>query len=402
MSDRYGRRPLLLFCTGFLALDFVIMATAPNVWMLLVGRILAGIAGASIVPALASAADVSEPSQKTRNFAVVYSAVGIGMILGSLLAGLVVRFGTRAPFWLSVCVAVANFLLILFFFPETLKPERRRPFEFTNPVRSIRSLSQHDGLLPFFFSLFVYMLAFQAPITLLSFYSKGHLGWSDDKISWIFLLNGFVMLVAQVAQLPLFHKLLGNKKLYYFSYLLFVSGLFVMGVVQTGEGLVAGIVLIATSSIANSVNSNIFSSQVSPKEQGEVQGAMSSVYSLGSVARPVLASVPYRHFSHSGLPLGGGLVFVAASVLAVGALFLSVKVFSRMKDNPALNDRYDPDAEMAFEGNGLDALAAREAAAGALSAEIAAAEAEAADALEEGLAKAFGEPPHKAGETGGS
>lgn len=339
LSDRFGRRALLLACTLFAAIDYFIIAIAPNVWILFLGRMLAGIAGASMVPAMAGVADVSTPMNKTKNYAFVYSAVGLGMIMGPVLTAMVVDLGTRAPFWLSMAIAFVNFLFVWKFFPETLAPENRRSFKFKNPISSIMSIGKYKGLYFLFLSLFIYMVAFETPMVLLAFYSKSHFGWSDNIISYLYVLLGVVMVLTQMVLLPKLFPILGNKNLYYMAFYCFIASMFFMGVAWVWWMMVLALVLVAMSGIANSINANIFSSAVSPQQQGEVQGALSSVYSLGAIIGPFIASWQFKFFASSGLPLGDGLVFIVAGLLGILSFYFTILAFRQMKDNPALNQK---------------------------------------------------------------
>jgi DHA1 family tetracycline resistance protein-like MFS transporter len=203
LSDRFGRRPVLLAAIGALGVDYLILGFAPTIGWLFLGRAIAGIAGASFTPAYAYIADVSPPEKRAQNFGVVGAAFGLGFILGPAVGGLLGTLGARAPFFVAAGVSLLNFAYGFFVLKESLPVEKRRPFELrrANPVGMLLQMRKQPVVLGLLGALFIWMIGHQVMPSTWSFYTKFRFGWSEAMIGASLATVGVIMAVSQ-AVLP--------------------------------------------------------------------------------------------------------------------------------------------------------------------------------------------------------
>ena len=214
LSDRFGRRPVLLFAIGSLGIDYLIMGFAPTLAWLFVGRTLAGIAGASFTPAYAYVADISPPEKRAQSFGVVGAMFGVGFIVGPALGGLLGGLGPRAPFFAAAGLSIANVLYGLFVLPESLPPEKRRPFAWTraNPLGTLMQMRQHPVLLGLLAALFLWMVGHQVMPSTWAFYTKLRFGWSEATIGASLAIVGAIVVVSQATLLRFVVPRLGERR----------------------------------------------------------------------------------------------------------------------------------------------------------------------------------------------
>src|SRR6185503_7565026 len=199
LSDRHGRRPVLLFAVGALGVDYVVMGLAPTLAWLFLGRAISGMAGASFTPAYAYVADVSPPEKRAQNFGLISAAFGVGFILGPALGGFLGTFGTRTPFFAAAALSLVNLLYGTFVLPESLPLEARRPFDWrrANPLGTLLQMRKHPVVLGLLGALFLWMVAHQVMPATWTFYTKFRFGWSEMMIGASLAAAGVVMAVSQ-------------------------------------------------------------------------------------------------------------------------------------------------------------------------------------------------------------
>src|ERR1043166_1961910 len=214
LSDRFGRRPVLLYAIGALGVDYVIMGAAPPLGWLLLGRAISGMAGASFPPAYAYVADISPPERRARNFGVVSAMFGLGFIVGPALGGFLAHFGPRAPFFAAATLCLLNFGYGVFVLPESLPPERRRAFVWSraNPLGTFVQMRRRPVVRGLLAALFLWMVANQVYPSTWSFYTKFRFGWSEAMIGASLALVGAIMVTSQVTLLRRLVPRLGERR----------------------------------------------------------------------------------------------------------------------------------------------------------------------------------------------
>jgi DHA1 family tetracycline resistance protein-like MFS transporter len=323
LSDRFGRRRVLLFAIGALGIDYIIMGFAPTLTWLFVGRAIAGAAGASFTPAYAYVADISPPERRAQNFGVVSAAFGIGFIIGPAIGGLLGSLGSRAPFFAAATLSLINLCYGFFVLPESLPPERRRPFEWrrANPLGTLAQMKKHPVVLGVLAALFLWGLGNQVMPSTWAFYTKFRFGWSEAMIGASFAAVGVVMATAQAVVMRQLVPRLGER------------GAAIIGIVAGAIGY-AGFGLATASWMMFALLGSWFfaalvmptmnafmSHRVSPDAQGELQGAVASLFSLAAIIGPPIMTHLFARFSapESSVHVPGA-AFLAASVLALGSL----------------------------------------------------------------------------------
>jgi DHA1 family tetracycline resistance protein-like MFS transporter len=321
LSDRFGRRPVLLFAVGALGVDYLVMGFAPTLAWLFVGRAISGIAGASFTPAYAYVSDIAPPEKRAQSFGMVSAMFGAGFILGPAMGGLLGGLGPRAPFFAAAGIALINFLYGFFVLPESLPVERRRPFELrrANPVGTLLQMRKHPVVLGLLGSLFLWSMANQVMPATWSYYVKLRFNWNETLIGLSLALAGGVMVLSQAVFLRMLSPRLGPRR----SALL---GIAVAAVGYVGYGLATAswmlLAWLATWFLGATVMPNanaLMSHRIPPNAQGELQGAVASLFSLAAIVGPVLMAQLFGRFSaadaHPHVP---GMAFFAAGALALG------------------------------------------------------------------------------------
>jgi DHA1 family tetracycline resistance protein-like MFS transporter len=325
LSDRYGRRRVLLFAIGALGIDYVIMGFAPTLAWLFVGRAIAGAAGASFTPAYAYVADISPPEQRAQNFGVVGAAFGIGFIIGPAIGGLLGTLGPRAPFFAAAALSLINFCYGFFVLPESLPPERRRAFQWrrANPLGTLAQMKKHPVVLGVLGALFLWGLGNQVMPSTWAFYTKLRFGWSEAMIGASFAMVGVVMASSQAIVMRRLVPRLGERRT---ALIGITSGM----IGYAGFGLATAtwmmFALFATwffAAIVMPTMNAFMSHRISPDAQGELQGAVASLFSLAAIIGPPIMTHLFARFSspESTVHLPGA-AFLAAAVLAAACLLM--------------------------------------------------------------------------------
>jgi DHA1 family tetracycline resistance protein-like MFS transporter len=321
LSDRFGRRPVILFSLLALGCDYLIMGFAPAISWLFVGRAIAGSAGASFTPAYAYVADISEPQQRAQNFGKLGAAFGIGFICGPAIGGLLGAFGPRAPFFAAAALALANAVGCYFALPETLKPEARRPFRWAraNPVGTLAQMRKFPAVSWLLAAVFVWQLGHQVFPSTWAFYSITQFHWSPREVGYSLAFVGVVMAIAQGLLTRVLIARLGGERraaavgmaaalLAYLGYAFANAGWQVYAV-----SLSALLFAITYPSM------NGLASRLTPaNSQGELQGAIACLYGLSSIVGPPLMTQVFSYFTAPhALRYFPGAPFLAAAALTV-------------------------------------------------------------------------------------
>jgi MFS transporter, DHA1 family, tetracycline resistance protein len=327
LSDRLGRRPVLLFALFALGIDYLIMGFAPVIGWLFAGRAIAGIAGASFTPAYAYVADISEPAQRAQHFGLMGAAFGIGFILGPAIGGLLGSFGARAPFFTAGVIALANGTLGCFALPESLPHDARRPFEWrrANPLGTLRQMRRYPVVSWLLGALFLWQLGHQVLPSTWAFYTISKFHWTSSEVGYSLAFVGTVMAIAQGLLTRVLIPWLGGERRAAAAGMM-AAVLAYVGYALATQGWMMYVVSICTCIFAlayPSMNA-LASQQIPANAQGELQGAVASLYSLSAIAGPPLMSQIFGYFSRArGTLQLPGAAFLTAALLtcACGALF---------------------------------------------------------------------------------
>jgi len=328
LSDRYGRRPVLLFSLLGFGLDYIFLAFAPTIWWLFVGRVIAGITGASFTTAAAYIADISPLEKRAQNFGLIGVAFGLGFIIGPVLGGVLGQFGSRVPFMAAAALSLLNALYGYFVLPESLPKENRRKFEWkrANPVGSLLHLKKYPAIGGLIISLILLYIAAHAVQTTWSYYNMEKFKWNE---AWVGYSLGFVGLMIAIVQGGLIRIVipkLGQERSLYVGLLLYTVGMILFAFATTGWMMFIFIIPYCMGGIAGPALQGIISGYVPQNEQGELQGALTSLMSVTTIIGPLLMTYLFSYFTSSKAPV----IFPGAPFL-MGALLMLVSTGLAMR-----------------------------------------------------------------------
>ena len=336
LSDRYGRRPVLLFAVGALGVDYLVMGLAPTLGWLFLGRAIAGLAGASFTPAYAYIADISPPEKRAQNYGLVSAMFGAGFIIGPALGGLLGGLGPRAPFFVAAALSLVNFVYGIFALPESLAPERRRAFDWkrANPLGTLVQMLKRPVVPGVLFGLFLWMVAHQVMPAVWSFYTKFRFGWAERTIGVSLAAAGICMMVAQTLVLKRLVARVGERRALLVAVTSGMIGYLCFGLATRGWMLFAFLATWMIAAIVMPTANAIMSHRIDASAQGELQGAVASLFSVASIVGPLVMSQLFARFTAPGVstPIPGASFF-AASLFALIAF--SVFWWSTRAPQPA-------------------------------------------------------------------
>jgi DHA1 family tetracycline resistance protein-like MFS transporter len=342
LSDKYGRRPVLLFSLFGFGVNYIFMALSPSIAWLFVGRIIAGITGASFSAANAYIADVTPFEKRAQSFGLVGAMFGLGFIIGPTIGGLLGEMGTRVPFYVAAGLSLANWVYGYFFLPESLPADKRREFDFkrANPIGSVVNLRKNKFVFSLTAALFlVYVSGFATQGTW-SFYTIERFQWSEAKIG---ISLGFIGLLAALVQGGLIRYIIpkiGLEKSLFLGLIMNSVGLLGFGLVSQ-EWLLYGVMVFnALSGLANPSFQGIITSKVSADEQGELQGGLTSLMSIAAIVGQPLMLGLFRIFTKDGAPVYfPGMPFLVGSLLSTISIFLAYRIIYKKKSEEFGSDK---------------------------------------------------------------
>jgi DHA1 family tetracycline resistance protein-like MFS transporter len=321
LSDRWGRRPVLLISLLAMAADYVIMALAGSLWLLLVGRILGGITAATHSTANAYMADISAPHEKAQRFGLLMAGFGVGFVLGPILGGFLAEYGTRAPFWAAGALALANALLGFAVLGESLPRRRRRRFSWAraNPFGAFRAVARLAGVAPLLAVFFLFNVATYVYPAVWAFFLTERFGWGEGTIGLSLGIYGlsYALTMAFLVQ-PTMARL-GPRGTVIFGLAMECVTLVLIASLTDGRVLLAMIPIAALGSLAMPALQAAMSDSVAPTAQGELQGLLTSVSALAMATAPVLMTQVFAYFTAAGAPLylPGAPFFLAAALMVL-------------------------------------------------------------------------------------
>lgn len=332
LSDRFGRRPVLLASLFGFGLDYILQGLAPTIGWLFAGRLIAGVTGASFTTASAYIADVSPPEKRAQNFGMVGAAFGAGFIIGPALGGFLGSFGPRVPFFVAAGLSLVNALYGYFVLPESLAPENRRPFDWkrANPVGSLMHLRNYPVILSLTASLVCVYIAGHAMQSTWTFFTMERFGWDEKWVGLSLAAVGLAVGVVQGGLTRVIIPKLGQTRSVYVGLSLYVIGFICFAFADKGWMMFAFLVPYSLGGIAGPSLQGIISNQVPPTEQGELQGALTSLISLTSVVGPPLMTNLFAHYtSPTASVYFPGAPFLAGAVMTVLSVMFAARTLTK-------------------------------------------------------------------------
>ena len=326
LSDRFGRRPILLISVLGMSLDYMVMYFAPDLWWLVIGRAVSGIFGASFTSASAYIADISTPDKRAQNFGMIGAAFGIGFVIGPAIGGLLSDFGARTPFLVAAFFSMANFIYGFIVLKESLPVENRRAFEWkrSNPFGALQQMKRFKKLKYLFLVSFLTILTTMCVHSTWNFYSMEKFGWTTKEVGISLAVVGVCFGVVQGALTGKIVAKFGQKNAAKIGLFLSIFVLIGMGLIYQGWMMYAIILPYAFTGIVDPTIRSIISGQVQSNEQGELQGIFTSLMSLAEIIGPPLFMWFYYNFKtsvpHSNIGLG--TPFWVAAFIALLAFVL--------------------------------------------------------------------------------
>ncbi len=303
LSDQYGRRPVLLASLFAFSLDYILLGFAPNITWLFIGRLLAGITGASFSTATAYIADISEPEKRAQNFGMIGAAFGLGFIIGPILGGFLGQFGSRVPFFASAGLAMLNWLYGYFILPESLKPENRRPFDIkrANPWSGILRLKKYPAIIGLVVALFFIFIAGHANQSAWQYITIEKFQWDEKMVGYSLGWVGLMVGIVQGGLSRIIIPKLGQERAIYIGLAVYALGFTLFAFATQSWMMFAFMTIFAFGGISGPSLQSLISGGVAANEQGEIQGTLSSLVSLTSIIGPLLMNnLLFHHFSQKG------------------------------------------------------------------------------------------------------
>ena len=337
LSDQLGRRPVLLFSLFGFGIDYLFLAFAPTIWWLFVGRLIAGITGSSFTTASAYIADVSTPENRAKNFGLLGAAFGVGFIIGPSVGGLLAHYGLRVPFFVAACFTLLNALYGYFVLPESLSTENRRPFEWrrANPVGSLLHLKKYPSVLGLIWSLVLVYIAAHALQSTWTFINIERFNWSEQTIGLSLGMVGIMTMVVQGGLIRYINPRLGNQRSVYIGLAIYSISMLAFAFATQSWMMFIFMIPYCLGGIAGPALQAILAGHVPPTEQGELQGALTSMMSATSIVGPLVMTNLFAYFTKKGTPVYfTGAPFLLGSVLLLASAIVAYAVLRKEQAAP--------------------------------------------------------------------
>ncbi len=324
LSDKYGRRPVLLFSLLGFGVDYIFLALAPTYGWFFAGRIIAGITGSSFTTAAAYIADVSHAQNRAKNFGMLGAAFGLGFIIGPLVGGLLGQIGQRVPFYAAASLALINWAYGFFVLPESLKKENRRAFNWkrANPVGAILHLKKFPAVTNLMVSILLLYIAAHAIMSNWNYYTIHRFGWNERMVGISLAVVGVLVALVQAGLTRVINPRIGSEKSLYYGLILYSTGMLLFGLADQSWMMFVFLVPYCLGGIAQPAMQALMAGKVPPNAQGELQGAITSIMSLAAIIGPFVMNNLFFYFTHSDAPvyLPGAPFFLGSVLMAVSAV----------------------------------------------------------------------------------
>ena len=341
LSDKFGRRPIILISLFAFALDYLLLAFSPTIVWLFVGRIIAGLTGASITTASAYIADVSTPANRAKNFGMIGAAFGLGFIIGPIIGGLLGQFGSRVPFYAAAILCMLNFLYGYFILPESLSKENRRAFEWkrVNPITAFVNLKKYPSLIGLILAIFLLYVGSHAVHSNWSFFTMYQFNWDEKMVGISLGVVGLLVGIVQGGLIRWINPRLGNEKSIYVGLALYTFGMLLFAFATESWMMFVFLIPYCLGGIAGPALQATVSSKVPANEQGEIQGTLASLMSVSAIIGPPMMTNTFYFFTHKEAPFQfPGAPFILGSFLM---LLSTIIAYYSLKKIPTSNTNND-------------------------------------------------------------
>ncbi len=336
LSDAYGRRPVLLVSLFTMALDYLVMALAGSIWLLLIARLVGGITAATHSTASAYMADISTPEQKSANFGLIGAAFGVGFVLGPLIGGALGEFGTRAPFYAAAVLAALNFVFGAVIMRETVTERIRRPFAWkrANPLGALRHISALPGLGMLLAAYFVYSVALYVYPAIWSYFTQARFDWSPGTIGLSLGIYGTSAALVQAVLIRFLIAYVGERRTVIYGLIFDMVACLALAIVTSGTVALILTPMAALGAVVTPALQGVMSRRTTDDAQGELQGVLASIHALAVIVSPLMMTGVFAAFTRSSAPIVfPGAPFVLATVL----LGIALVLFARARLSAELN-----------------------------------------------------------------
>jgi len=337
LSDQYGRKPILLFSLFGLSVSYIFLALAPTIGWLFFSRMIAGIAGSSLTISSAFIADISTVENKTQNFGLIYVAFGLGFIFGPALGGILGEYGSRIPFIAAAILASLNWLFGYFVLPESLEKSNKKIFKIKqiNPVISLINLKKYPMLIDIIWAFFLLSIATHTVESTWSFFTIERFDWSPKDVGWSLAFVGLMSIVVHGCVIRIIIPQIGQRATVFTGIILYAIGFLLLAFATEGWMIYVFLVPYMLGDITLPSMQSIMSNQVLLNEQGELQGALTSLIALASIIGPFIMTSIFAYFTN---PEKTGFYFPGApmilgSILTVVSIGFVAKSFKKMSQN---------------------------------------------------------------------
>ncbi len=334
LSDKYGRRPVLLFSLFGFGIDYLFLALAPTYGWLFIGRIIAGITGASMTTGAAYIADVSTLETRAKNFGMIGAAFGLGFIIGPMIGGLLGSLGPRIPFYAAAALALINCAYGYFVLPESLSKENRRTFEWkrANPVGALMHLKKYPAIGALAVSIFLVYLGAHAIMSNWSYFTMYRFKWDEKMVGISLAVVGVLVAAVQGGLTRVINPKLGNEKTLYTGLALYAFGMLLFGLASQSWMMFVFLIPYCLGGIAQPALQAVMAGKVPPNAQGELQGTITGLMSLAAIIGPLLMNNLFFYFTHSQAPIQlPGAPFLLAAVLMASSAFIAYRTLHTKK-----------------------------------------------------------------------
>ncbi|MDY3547230.1 TCR/Tet family MFS transporter [Riemerella anatipestifer] len=334
LSDQFGRRPIILFSLLGFSANFFLQAWAPSILWLFLGRLLSGITGASITTASAYIADISTEQDRSKNFGVIGAAFGLGFIIGPVLGGILGQFGARIPFLAAGILCLINFIYGFFILPESLSKEHRRQFNWkrANPIGSLLQLRKYPELYSLILAWFLVYIASHAVQTNWAYFGIYRFGWSEKTVGISLGVMGGLTALVQGVILRKINPKIGNERSIFYGIGMYSLGMLLFSFAGSSWMMFAILGIYCLGGIAGPSLQSVISTKVSASEQGDLQGALTSIISLTSIIGPPLMTNIFYYFTHNDAPFKfAGAPFFVGFILMSASTYIVYRRFYKNK-----------------------------------------------------------------------
>jgi DHA1 family tetracycline resistance protein-like MFS transporter len=332
LSDKFGRRPIILISLFGFAIDYLFLAFAPTIFWLFIGRIIAGITGASITTASAYIADISTNENRAKNFGLIGMAFGLGFIIGPVIGGLLGQYGARVPFYAAAALCLMNFLYGYFILPESLEQKHRRDFDWkrANPIGALLNLRKYPTLIGLIISIFIIYTASHAVQSNWSYFTMYRFNWDEKMVGISLGIVGLLVGLVQGVLIRWTSPRFGDKKSIFIGISLYTVSMFLFAFANESWMMFVFLIPYCLGGISGPAMQSVIAGQVSPSEQGEIQGTLTSLMSASSIIGPPMMSYTFYHFTHEGAAFQfAGAPFILSGALLVISLIIAWISFGR-------------------------------------------------------------------------